>query len=293
MMNNREEKNSSLFFSQCNGHPDKPLEIYMFVDPLCPECWALEPIIKKLQIEYGRLFTLKHIISGRLATMNVSKRKSPEKLAQAWEKTACRTGMSCDGDVWMQNILSTPYSASLAIKAAELQGRRAGLRYLRKLQELLFIESQNVSDEKKLIQIAEEVGLDVDEFKQDLHSQSPAKALQCDLKITAEMDVQEIPTLAFFSGNVEEEGVKITGIYSYDLYVNVLLEMVGRIGIKPSHVPPLKIFLQHYKFVATAEVAAVYNLTMTEVEKELKKLVLSQNVERVQAKHGTFWRYLG
>lgn len=291
MMNNREKKDTSLFFSHCSGHPDKPLEIYMFVDPLCPECWALEPIIKKLQIEYGRLFTLKYIISGRLATLNITKRKRPDKIAQAWEKTASRTGMSCNGNVWIENPLSTPYTASLAIKSAELQGKKAGLRYLRKLQELLFIESQNVSDEMMLTKIAENVGLDVEEFKKDLHSQSTAKALQCDLKITTDMDVQEIPTLAFFSEDIEKEGLKITGMYSYDMYVHVLMEMIGD-NIKPSHTPPLEVFLQHYKFVASAEIAAVYNMTMTEVEKELKKFVLSQNVERVHAKHGTFWRYI-
>ena len=31
----------------CHGSDKKPIEIYMFIDPLCPECWALEPIIKK------------------------------------------------------------------------------------------------------------------------------------------------------------------------------------------------------------------------------------------------------
>ncbi|MGM7719586.1 ClpXP adapter SpxH family protein [Metabacillus sp. Hm71] len=290
-MNNHEEKNASLFFSHCSGHPEKPLEIYMFVDPLSPECWALEPIIKKLQIEYGRLFTLKHIISGRLATLNITKRKRPESLAQAWEKTASRTGMSCDGNIWMKNPLSQPYTASLAIKSAELQGRKAGIRYLRKLQEQLFIESKNISEENMLIKIAQDVGLDVTEFQRDLHSESAAKALQCDLKITSEMDVHEIPTLAFFSKNVEEEGLKITGIYSYDLYVHVLEEFIGD-AIKPSHTPPLEIFLKHYQFVASTEIATVYNMTLSEVEKELKKLVLSQAVEKVQAKHGTFWRYL-
>lgn len=35
------------------------MEIYMFVDPLSPECWALEPAIKKLKIRYGRFFHTK------------------------------------------------------------------------------------------------------------------------------------------------------------------------------------------------------------------------------------------
>ena len=46
----------------CHGNDKKPIEIYMFIDPLCPECWALEPIIKKLQIEYGKYFSIKHVL---------------------------------------------------------------------------------------------------------------------------------------------------------------------------------------------------------------------------------------
>lgn len=291
MVNKRETTDHANFFAHCHGHHDKPLEIYVFVDPLCPECWALEPIIKKLQIEYGRFFTLKHIISGRLATLNLSKRKKPENLANAWEKTGNRTGMSCDGSVWFDNPISSPYAASLAIKTAELQGKKAGIRYLRKLQELLFIERQNVSDEGVLIEIAQQIGLDVAEFKKDLHSPSAAKALQCDLKITVEMDVHEIPTLAFFSENVEEEGLKITGFYSYDMYVEVLIEMLGDIPTR-SQTPPIEIFLKHYGFVASTEIAVVYNMSLQEVEKEMKKFVLAQKVERIPVKHGTFWRYI-
>ena len=52
----------------------KPLEIYMFIDPLCPECWALEPILKKLHIEYGRYFSIKHVLSGRIANLRRASR---------------------------------------------------------------------------------------------------------------------------------------------------------------------------------------------------------------------------
>ena len=72
------------------GSDKKPIEIYMFIDPLCPECWALEPIIKKLQIEYGKYFSIKHVFSGRISNLNLSKKKNYETLAEFWEKTASR-----------------------------------------------------------------------------------------------------------------------------------------------------------------------------------------------------------
>ncbi|MBD5028043.1 adaptor protein SpxH, partial [Xanthomonas citri pv. citri] len=73
--------------------------------------------------------------------------------------------------------------------AAELQGRKAGMQFLRNMQESLFVSKKNITDENVLLEIAENTSLDLEEFKKDLHSQSAVKALQCDMKIAAEMDV--------------------------------------------------------------------------------------------------------
>lgn len=282
---------SNRFSSHHGQCGTKPLEIYMFVDPLCPECWALEPILKKLKIEYGQYFTFKHVLSGRLATLNKGKRKTYESLAHTWERTASRSGMSCDGTLWLENPISTPYAVSIAIKAAELQGRKLGMRFLRKLQELLFLKKQNVSNVSVLMECARNAGLDVKEFLNDLHSESAAKAFQCDLKITVEMGVDTIPTLVFFNENIEDEGIKITGYYPYSVYVRIIHEMLGE-EVDPVPPPPLEVFLDTFKFVASKEISVVYNMPINEVEREMKKLLLKQKVEHVRVKYGSFWRYL-
>lgn len=269
----------------------KPIEIYMFIDPLCPECWALEPILKKMQIEYGRYFSLKHVLSGRLANLNLSRKKNYESMADLWEKTASRSGMSCDGSLWLENPVDAPYNVSIALKAAELQGRRAGIRFLRKIQEVLFLEKRNISDLEILRDCAKSAGLDVEEFTNDMHSESAAKAFQCDLKITSEMDVHEIPTLVFFNENVEDEGIKITGNYPYEVYVQILEEMLSEKPVQ-SPPPPLESFLKFFKFVASKEIAVVYNMSVSQIEREMKKLLLKQIVEQIPAKYGTFWRYI-
>ncbi|RSD29417.1 ClpXP adapter SpxH family protein [Mesobacillus subterraneus] len=276
----------------CHGMDKKPIEIYMFVDPLCPECWALEPILKKLHIEYGKYFSIRHVLSGRLATLNMGRKKRYETIAELWEKTASRTGMSCDGSLWFENPVSSPYLASIAIKSAELQGKKKGIRFLRKLQEVLFLEKQNVSNFDVLKGCARSVGLDVEEFVTDIHSETAAKAFQCDLKITNEMDVQEIPTLVFFNSNVEEEGIKITGLYPYEVYVQILEEMLQE-KPEPTQPPGLENFLKQYKMVASKEVSVVYDISVAQAEKELKKLMLKQKVEQVPAKYGMFWRFIG
>ena len=270
---------------------EKTIEIYVFIDPLCPECWALEPILKKLKIEYGDYFKIRHILCGKLTTLNVTKKSRPANIADAWEHTASRSGMSCDGDVWFEAPISTPYAASIAIKAAELQGKKAGIRFLRKLQEVLFLEKQNISKEEVLIQIAKETNLDINEFKKDLYSSSTTRAFQCDLKITCEMEVEKSPTLVFFNDNIEEAGIKVTGIYPYDIYVQILTDMLGR-KPKPAPLPSLEDFMKCFKFVASKEIAVVYNINEQEVEHKMKKLMLKQKVELVPVKYGTFWRII-
>lgn len=286
-----EKRFGSTSSHHCHGSEKKPLEIYMFIDPLCPECWALEPNLKKLQIEYGRYFSIKHVVSGRLAMLNLTKKQHYESIAELWEKTATRTGMSCDGSLWFEDPISSPHIVSVAIKAAELQGRRAGIRFLRKLQEGLFLEKQNMSKLEVLQECAGDAGLDVDEFISDIHSDSAAKAFQCDLKITSEMDVQEIPTLVFFNENIEEEGIKITGVYPYEVYEQILVEMLPSRPEK-STPPPIEDFLKHFKLVASKEIAVVYNMSIGEVEREMKKLQLKQVVEQLPAKYGVFWKYI-
>lgn len=275
------------FFNLLN----KPVELYVFIDPLCPKCWSMEPFIKKLVIEYGRFFKLRPVITGDLSRLNLNKIKEPRELAETWEKTASCTGMSCDGDLWLENPVSSPWLASLAIKAAELQGRKAGMKFLRKLQEFLFLDKQNISDEEVLIKCAKEARLDVDEFKRDLHSESARRALRCDLKITREMDVDQIPTIVLFNQMDDKDGLKITGLYTYDIYVEVLHEVLQE-KPRPASKPDLEEFLKHYHFVATKEISVVYDWSLEKTEKEMKKMVLKQKAERVPVKYGTFWRYI-
>ncbi|MEJ9229413.1 DsbA family protein [Peribacillus butanolivorans] len=274
----------------CYDIGKKPIEIYVFVDPLCPECWGLEPIIRKLQIEYGQLFSLRHVLSGKIDSLNMGKNKNYENLAQVWEKTASRSGMSCDGSLWLENPISSPYSASIAIKAAELQGRKLAIRLLRQLQEHVFIGKRDISNIEVLTDCAKTVGLDVEEFLHDINSSSAAKGFQCDLKITSEMEVTEIPSLVFFNQNIEEEGIKVSGVYSYEVYVQILEDMLNGLPA-PAEPPSLEEFLSCFKLVATKEIETVYNMNKNNVELEMKKLVLKQVAEKIPAKYGTFWRY--
>ncbi|AIC95086.1 ClpXP adapter SpxH family protein [Shouchella lehensis] len=266
----------------------KPIEIYFFIDPLCHDCWTIEPIIKKFQIEYGHYFKVRILLAGKLSYWNAFNRSLKKKNKQ---ETQLDPTMCCAGKVELNKMDINPYNAYIAVKAAELQGPHAGLRFLRKLREALFLRKCNVTDEAILKQCSKEAGLDVDIFLDDLHSKTATKALQCDIQTTSEMDVESVPSLVFFNGNSEEAGIKISGHYPYHIYVQLLEDMLGFTPERASH-PNLEAFLCHYGFLATSEIATVLDKSPEEVERSLKSLMLQQKVEAVPFKYGTFWKWI-
>jgi predicted DsbA family dithiol-disulfide isomerase len=243
----------------------KPIELYAFIDPMCSSCWDLQPILRKLQVEYEHYFTLRVVLSTQLATLNSKSELSTE------------------------NEFTHPALPSVAIKAAELQGKRAGIRFLQKLQEQVFLDTKNVTTYKVLLEIAKKAHLDVDEFEADIKSKDASRAFQCDLYISREMDVTEVPSIVFFNERIEDEGLKVCGVYQYDVYEKILEEMLDK-HLVPQEPPSLDDLFKRYNTLSTKEIASIYGVTNYAAERELKKRTLLQQLERIPASDTVQWR---
>lgn len=243
----------------------KPIELYAFLDPMCSSCWNLQPILRKLQVDYEQYFTLRIVLSTQLSSLN----------------SRC-THVEGDG-------FSHPALPSVAVKAAELQGKRAGVRFLQQLQEQVFLDTKNVATYQVLMDIAEKANLDVAEFESDIKSKEASRALQCDLYISREMDVSEVPSLVFFNERIEDEGLKVCGVYDYQVYESILEEMLEE-KIVPQEPPALEDLFKRYNTLSTNEIAAIYGVTSYAAERELKKRMLLQELERIPVANNVQWR---
>jgi len=245
----------------------RPLELYVFIDPNCHDCWQLQPILRRLQLDYERYFTLRVILRTSLTSLNGT----------------------CNQQLDQCDTIQHPAFPSIAIKAAEFQGKRAGFRFISKLFEYLYLKNENVNTFDVLLTIAKSVNLDVDEFTRDFHSKNVHRALQIDLYMAREMEVIEAPTFVFFNGNIEDEGLKISGLYSYHIYEQIIEELLGH-SIFPDTPPPLEQLFQRFDLLATKEVADIYQTSEQQVERELKKRVLQQSLERITFNNTTMWK---
>ncbi|MFC4353636.1 DsbA family protein [Chryseomicrobium palamuruense] len=254
------------------GGAVKPIEIYAFLDPLCPDSWRFQLTLKRLQIDYGHYFTLRVILSTDLNKLN--------------KGTACHHAIDPSEPILE---IEHPVLPSIAVKAAEFQGKRMANRFLSNLQEAYFVYRQNVNSLATLKGIAYESSIDVKEFLEDIRSRECARSFQSDLSISCEMEIDEFPSIVFFNENIEDEGIKISGVYSYEIYEHVLSELVGTVIEKQSP-PEIDHLLDQYSPLSTREIAMYYNMQEKQVEYEMKKKYLQREVDRVIVGGVTKWK---
>jgi predicted DsbA family dithiol-disulfide isomerase len=257
-------------------HGKKPIEIYVFIDPFSEVCWSLQTYLKKLAMEYGRFFTFRTIVSSQLSVLTREQLNSRIEYYASEEKSRSYS-------------VSHPWITSLAMKAAELQGKKAGKCFLNRIQESLFLEKQNISELGVLLECASDAKLDMQEFEKDIFSNSAKNAFQCDLRLTNEMNVDHLPTMVFFNQMEEDHGIKVSGLYPYEVYELVLSEILSYHPI-PSTKLPLEDFVNHFAAVGTKELAMIYDWPLDKTKREMKKLQFKQKVEMVPNDHGVYWK---
>ncbi|WP_010286753.1 DsbA family protein [Kurthia massiliensis] len=251
---------------------NKPIELYVFVDLLHPGSWQLQSTIRRLQVRYGHYFTLRFILSTELTSLN----------------TACQKLSNLPNEADLVDV-SHPVLPSIAVKAAELQGKKAGYRFLMKLQEYALINEKNVCACSTLNEIAEHCHLDMTEFQSDFRSMEATRAFQSDLCVTREMEVNEVPSFVFFNENIEDEGLKVSGTYDFDVYEHILEEMLDE-RLMPSTPPTLEKLFTCYPTLSTQDVAAIYDISEKTAERELKKRMLQQKVRRLSCDSIALWQ---
>ncbi len=91
-----------------------------------------------------------------------------------------------------------PYSMPglLACKAAELQGGQpAHWDYFDRLQRAHLTECRNIVEPEVLADCARDVGLEVEQFLHDFHSEATLQAVQADIQRAWQLNVHAVPTL--------------------------------------------------------------------------------------------------
>ena len=178
--------------------------LYYIFDPMCSWCYAFQPNWLALQDHLPNNVSVVYVVGG-LAPDSDEPMSSEmrEKIQKIWSHIECvvpRTQFN--HEFWKVNTpVRSTYSACRAILAAKDQGGEYVLPMLQTIQKKYYQDAKNPSLQTVLHSCALEIGLDGDQFSQDLTSDKIELKLQNDIKKARSLGGNSFPTLCLVHQN--------------------------------------------------------------------------------------------
>lgn len=267
----------------------KEIEVYYFTDPICSHCWALEPTLRKLRLEYGQLFKFHTVMGGLIEKWEgfgdqANGISRPSDVTKHWRKVGQHSRMPIDGSLWKDNPIMSSYPASKVFKVIQSQSYELADKFLRFARYTVFVKNQNISSKEILVDLVNELDLIGEEILKRVYNDRDHSLLSEDFKLKAQFGVRGFPTLVFI--DKEGKGIKVVGVRDLQTYIEVLKYIGGSNSIKPRKIANLKGILQEEKILFSKEIEVLYGINRDGVEsfvqtelndKFIKKDILGEN----------------
>ena len=203
---------------------DTQFEILYFTDPICSTCWSIQPQLRKLKMDYPNNLNIKYMMGGLLPSWKNFDRggiKKPEDVVGHWKDVYLQSGMPIDGSIWIEEPPDSSYPPSIAFKAAQLQDIDKAIIFLRRMNEIVFLENKNIARVDVIIKAAYDAGLDVARLLRDVNN----KALNLfykDLNYAKSLEIDILPTFVFkVSGEIKDY---LYGAQTYEIFEETMLK---------------------------------------------------------------------
>ena len=282
----------------------KNIVITNFTDPVCVWCWATEPVFRALETHYPNQIEFRYITGGLVE--NIDDFSDPgndidagsdganAQIISHWLESADRHGMpvKAEGFNLFSKEFPSTYPQNIAYKAAQIVDSQKADAFLRRIREATFTESKVTSDIDVQIELAKEIGLDIDEFVEAINSGEATKKFKADLAITASSAVNVFPTFLVKTAQARQVIVK-----SFNTFVD-FKEIISHltdgalqpIEVTPSYEGLAKLMDKHPK-LALEEVRQAFDFsTREEADKWIEQLVKDKRLTKEAAGTSYFIR---
>jgi putative protein-disulfide isomerase len=180
--------------------------IEYYTDPLCCWSWALEPVWRQIERHHPGSLSWTVILGGMIESWSsfsdpINDVASPPQLAPLWQLAGRMTSVPIDPLIWHVDPPASSYPASVAVKAAGLQGTEAAIQYLRLAREAVMTRRLNIARRDVLLRLGDELAIatgrsfDVDRFEHDLERDEAIEAFRSDLERTRFRRIGRFPTI--------------------------------------------------------------------------------------------------
>ena len=270
---------------------NKPIKITYFTDPVCSTCWVIQPILRKLKLEYDHVIDIDYRMGGMIPSWINFKRgeiEQPIDAAKHWDEVSALHKMPIDGDIWIEDPLESSYPPSIAFKAAQLQSKDKAILFLRRIKEMVFLEKKNITKKEFIENAALSCGLDAAVLLKDIET----KALQLfieDLNLAKANEVTSFPTLLF--SKKTDVVVSLKGIQPYSKFEEIIQEIVPEVTKKAKPDDPVHLF-KMFNLMTESEFSFLSDYSLEESSVIIQQLYSEGKIEKEENKNGIVWKYI-
>ena len=172
----------------------KPVLYYLY-DPMCSWCWGFKPVWEEMKRRLKDEVNIVYVVGGLAPeTQEPMDAEMQTYLQQAWRKITDTTGVEFNHEFW---TLNTPRRSTYPACKAVLVARQHGLelQMFEAIQRLYYLQAGNPSDYENLYQLAEGLGLDRQQFIEQIHSDKINALLQQEISLAEQLGAQGFPSL--------------------------------------------------------------------------------------------------
>lgn len=267
---------------------NKLIKVIYYTDPICSSCWGIEPQLRKLKLEYGDIIDVEYRMGGLLPdwSYNSGGINKPSDVAHHWDEASAYYDMPIDGDVWLEDPLSSSYPPSIAFKAAQMQNGEKAVQFLRELRELLFLQKKNIAKWEYISLAAQKAGLDVAQLKNDYEGEAKELFIE-DLELAQKLGVRGFPTMFFVDSSGQQE--KVYGSRPYSVYEHAISKLQPSAS-KYRYKKDWNNLFSKYYTLTSREFAELSETQRNEADAYLQKLHEAGELDKVETKNGILWR---
>jgi putative protein-disulfide isomerase len=180
--------------------------LYYIHDPMCSWCWGFRPVWNQVQDELQDKLHIQYVLGGLApdtdqpmpANMQVSIRSNWQRIQREIPAT------EFNYDFWTicQPRRST-YPSCRAVIACKMQQPLLEKDMILAIQQAYYLDARNPSDENVLIQLADDIGLNIDSFVCDFNSKTCNKELERELLLARKLYASSFPALVLSQGSTD------------------------------------------------------------------------------------------
>ena len=205
--------------------------LYYIHDPMCSWCWAFRPVWSEIKLQLPDDIGVTPLLGGLAVDSDVPMDEvMREKLQSTWSIIEERVpGTRFNYGFWSQcRPRRSTYPACRAVISARLQGEGFEDKMVHAIQRAYYLEARNPSDDKTLVDLAGECGLDSARFSRALNDSTTQSVLDEEIVRSQALNAWSFPSLV-----LETDGEEQPLQYDY-LDPKVTLECIERLA-EPSH----------------------------------------------------------